>query len=224
MSLEADLARRLVRALSVLDERGSTGPRLVDDADRLWRRIQKLLALDLIPAVDDLSALRLCCFALQLPFAWDKSRRGQPPARPRLKDRAELAIGLLPNFFTESGADELLLGRALELLEQMPDRAPKSPEAKLLADAVNLEDFGACGLIAQAFSLFRQGEGLTQLIDGAEKREQYGYWDARLKDGFHFESVRHMARARLENARIVSSLLRQEDEKVREPKPEQHER
>jgi hypothetical protein len=48
------------------------------------------------------------------------------------------------------------------------------------------------------------------VADGAEKREQYGYWDARLKDGFHFEPVRQMAKRRVEHAREVARLLLEE--------------
>jgi len=204
------LAKRLTRALSVLDERGATGPRLVDDALRLWRRVQTLLAMELIQSDADRVALELACHALGLPFAYEKSIRRRLPVRTRLKDRAMLAIDLLPAHFDHEGADAALLARTTTLLEQMPDRMPKLPEARLLADAVNLDDFGISGLVVQTMQLARQGEGLAQLIDGAEKRELYGYWDARLKDGFHFEPVRRIAQRRLENARLAIKLLSQE--------------
>jgi hypothetical protein len=210
MALDATLNRRIVRALSVLDERGTTGPRLVDDAARLWRRIQKLMSMDLVPNTADSDALELACFALQFPFAYDKSQRNQQPVRTRLKDRAVIAIESLPTVFDEKPGDILLLERTIALLEQMPERAPKLADAKLLADAVNLDDFGVSGLIVQAIQLCRQGEGLVQLMDGAEKRELYGYWDARLKDGFHFEQSRRIAQTRLENARLATKLLVQE--------------
>ena len=77
----------------------------------------------------------------------------------------------------------------------------------LLADALNLEDFGVAGLLVQAIQIARQGGGIMQIADGCEKREQYGYWDARLKDGFHFEPTRQIARKRLEHARKVAALL-----------------
>lgn len=204
------LTKRLTRALSLLDERGTTGPRLVDDAMRLWQRVQHLLAMELIPTAADRVALELSCYALGLPFAYEKSARKRQPLRTRLRDRALQAIDLLPAYFNHEDADAQLLARTTQLLEQMPDRVPKLPEARLLADAVNLDDFGVSGLIVQAFQLARLGDGLTQLIDGAEKRELYGYWDARLKDGFHFEPVRRIAKARLENARLATKLLAQE--------------
>jgi hypothetical protein len=127
-----------------------------------------------------------------------------------LKDRAMLAIELLPAHFDSQIADDQLLARTIALLEQMPERTPKLPEARLLADALNLDDFGVSGLIVQTFQLARQGDGLSQLLDGAEKRELYGYWDARLKDGFHFEPARRIAQARLENARLAIKLLASE--------------
>ncbi len=210
MPLDANLVKRLTRALVALDDRGNTGPRLVDDSLRLWRRVQTLLAMQLIPANADRTALELSCYALALPFAYDKSNRKRSPMRTRLKDRAIIAIELLPPYFNHPDADDQLLAQTLNLLEQMPERAPKLPEARLLADAVNLDDFGVSGLIVQSFQLARQGDGLSQLIDGAEKRELYGYWDARLKDGFHFEPVRRIAQVRLENARLATKLLAQE--------------
>src|SRR5439155_26125793 len=106
--------------------------------------------------------------------------------------------------------DEGLLDRATRVLQEMPHRSPMIDEAKLLADAVNLDDFGIVGLLTQMIQLARQGDGVSQLADGAEKREQYGYWEARLKDGFHFEPVRQIARRRLAHARQVATMLAEE--------------
>ena len=103
-----------------------------------------------------------------------------------------------------------LLDRTTRLLHELPHRSPVPDEAKLLADAVNLEDFGVIGIGIQVIQLARQGDGLAQLREGMEKREQYNYWDARLHDGFHFSPIRQMAQHRLEHARQVAALLAQE--------------
>jgi hypothetical protein len=89
-------------------------------------------------------------------------------------------------------------------------------ESKLLADAVNLGDFGLTGLIELAIETGKHGQGHLQLLDDMEKREQYGYWDLRLKDGFHFEPIRKLARKRLESARSIAALLKveMEDDKL----------
>ena len=116
-----------------------------------------------------------------------------------------MLIGVVPE-----NVDPMLLDRAARMLHEMPHRSPVLDEAKLLADAVGLDDFGLIGLIEQAVQLARQGEGVLQLADGAVKREQYGYWDARLKDGFHFDAVRTIAEQRLAHARDTAKLLVEE--------------
>ena len=130
-------------------------------------------------------------------------------ARTNLKDRTEQAAELLVTLL-ENDADEELLDRATRVLHEAPHKSPMIEDSKLLADAVNLDDFGVIGLINQTIQLARQGDGILQVADGAEKREQYGYWEARLKDGFHFEPVRQMAKARVEHVRRVAALLLEE--------------
>jgi hypothetical protein len=209
MSLDAKLRKRLERALNVIDDHVSTGPRLIDDAQRLWHRLQKFISLSLIPAPEQDDALELACFALQLPFRQTKSSPGGKLGRTNLKERAEQAAEMLVTLLGEN-EDEGLIDRTTRLLHELPHRSPMLDEAKLLADAVNLDDFGVTGLILQGIQLTRQGDGLRQVAEGAEKREQYGYWDARLKDGFHFEPIRQLARQRLENSRAAAKLLEEE--------------
>jgi hypothetical protein len=209
MPLDTLLCKRLDRTLATLDDQGTIGPRLVDDARRLWRRAQKLLAMSRISAPVDADALELACYALQLPFAFDQSARTRKPGRTSLRDRATIAAEKLLQVFDEA-IDESLLDRTTRLLEELPEKSPQLTDARLLADAVNLEDFGVSGLIVQTIQLCRQGDGLAQLIEGTEKRELYGYWEARLKDGFHFEPARKLAHKRLENARAAAKLLNEE--------------
>ncbi len=209
MSLDSKLKRRLTAALNVVDEQaGTKGPRLVDDAARLWNRVQKLVALHLV-GEPDLDALEMACYALQLPLRQPKPPVSGKLARTNLKDRTEQAAELLVTLL-ENDADEEQLDRATRVLHEAPHKSPMIEDAKLLADAVNLDDFGVIGLINQTIQLARQGDGILQVADGAEKRELYGYWEARLKDGFHFEPVRQMAKARVEHARRVAALLLEE--------------
>jgi hypothetical protein len=209
MPLDGKLRKTLERALRVVDDHGTVGSRLLDDAVRLWGRVQKFLSLGLIPQTAQEDALELGCHALQLPFRQNVVPAVGKLGRTNLKERAEQAAEMLVSQL-EDEVEESLLDRTARLLQELPHRSPMLDEAKLLADALNLEDFGVTGVIQQAVQLTRQGEGLTQIAEGAEKREQYGYWDARLKDGFHFEPVRQMAIRRLENARAAAKLLADE--------------
>jgi hypothetical protein len=192
----------------VVDDRDTRGPRLADDAVRLCQRIQKFASMHLV-AEPDLDALELACFAMQFPMRQAKPPTGGKFGRTNLRERAEQAAELLVTLLGEE-IDESLLDRATRLLHETPQRSPMVEDARLLADAVNLEDFGVIGLILQTIQLARQGDGIKQVADGAEKRDQYGYWEARLKDGFHFEPIRQIARQRVDHARQVAAMLLEE--------------
>jgi hypothetical protein len=207
MSLDAKLLKRLQKVLSVVDERGTVGPRLIDDARRLWDRARRFISMGLVPRESlEMDALELACYALQLPQRRGKTlstgRQARATLRERTEESAELLVGLIAG-----DADESLLDRTTRVLHEMPHRTPVLDEAKLLADALNLEDFGLAGMIAIAIQAGRQGEGLSQIARGIQKREQYGYWEARIKDGFHFEQVRQLAVQRLEESRKWAAAL-----------------
>jgi hypothetical protein len=207
--VETKLRQRVMRALSVVDEHGTTGPRLIDDAQRLWRLVQSLLQLGLISPDADLEALELACFALQLPM---RSRENLPAGklgRTNLRDRTEQAAELLVGAVGNDTPEELI-DRVTNILLALPHRVPESEESRLLADALNLDDFGVVGLITRSIQLGRQGDGVAQVAAGNDKRDEYGYWEARLKDGFHFEPIRRMAAKRLENLRKAAKLLDEE--------------
>jgi len=157
----------------------------------------------------DEEALELACYALQLPprqaGGLIAGRLGRTNLRDRCEQGAELLVSLLG-----SDVEEDLLDRSTRLLHEVSHRSPVIDEAKLLADALNLDDFGLTGLIVQTVQLGLQGEGVADLVTAAQKKEQYGYWEARLKDGFHFEPIRAIARRRLETARQVIKMLADE--------------
>jgi hypothetical protein len=208
MSLQAQVRKLLTQALEAVDEQGTRGHRLVDDAKRLWQRCQKFMSMDLV-ADSDVAALEMACYALQFPM-----RQAKPPStgklgRTNLRERAEQAAELLVTTLADQ-VDEDLLDRTTRLLQEMPHRPPMLEDAKLLADVLNLDDFGVIGLAVQMIQLARQGDGVLQLLEGAQKRDEYGYWEARLKDGFHFEPVRQIARRRLAHAREVAKMLADE--------------
>jgi hypothetical protein len=205
MTLDAKLRKHLERTLRIVDEHDAQGTRLNEDAQRLWQRVQKFVAMGLAGSELQTDALELACYAMQLPLRQASlavGKFGKTNLRDRAEQSAELLVGVLGD-----DVDESLLDRTARLLHELPQRSPVLDEAKLLADAVNLEDFGVAGLVAQAIQVSRQGGGVNLVADGAAKREQYGYWDARLKDGFHFNPVRQIAQRRLASAREVCKLL-----------------
>src|SRR4051812_46278143 len=141
----------------------------MDDADRLWRRAQALLKLGVIPnETDQHDALELACYALQLPM---RSRENLPAGklgRTNLRDRTEQAAELLVGAVGNDTPEELI-DRVTNILLALPHRVPESEEARLLADALNLDDFGVVGLITRSIQLGRQGDGVAQIAAGNQK-------------------------------------------------------
>jgi hypothetical protein len=206
MPLEGELKHRLERALSVVDDHGTRGTRLLEDAQRFCARIKRLIAKGLIPPETDSTPLEIACHALQLPLRTNKPTVAGKLGRTNLRERTEQAAEILVNLAADTGS-ESLVDQTTQLLMDVHQRRPASEQARLLSDALNLEDFGVVGMVSQSITIARQGGGVLQVADGTDKREQYGYWDARLKDGFHFEQTRAIARKRLENARKAAALL-----------------
>lgn len=210
MALSRSLLRRLhveVAAPPVVTAGGVSQPRLVDDAQRLWMRLAGWLDMGLV-SDPDTDALELSCWAVQLPWA-----RGDLPTgkfgTASMRDRAERAAELLVTDLADV-IDEDLLDRSVRILQELHRRPPMIEDAKLLADAVNLDDFGVGGLVQQIGRLASAGDGLAALIDATRARSRYGYWTARLKDDFHFEHPRKLAEIRLASLLEVARMLEEE--------------
>jgi hypothetical protein len=202
------IKRRLERALLVTDEHGARGTRLIEDAQRFCKRVNKYIAMGLVGTQADSLALELCCYALQLPLRSPRPVPSGRSGRTNLRERAEAAAEMLMSLIGDE--NDALIEQTVAILNEVHQRHPATDLAKVLADALNLEDFGVVGLLNQTMTMARQGAGVAQVADGMEKREQYGYWDARLHEGFHFDPVRQIAKKRLEHARKVAILLNSE--------------
>src|SRR3954447_19762624 len=100
MPLDPTLLRRMEEALTLpYGGREPPGPRLLDDARRLRARVNRLLALNLVPPPQgvEADALELACFALQFPGRAGGTREDDrvPAGRTSLRDRCEDAAELL---------------------------------------------------------------------------------------------------------------------------------
>lgn len=89
------------------------------------------------------------------------------------------------------------------------------PESMILSDAAMLESVGAVGLMNEIGRNINSGKGVGELITSRKKKELYCYWDAMLKDGFHFEMVREIAEERHEFANQIMRGLEEEHAAVK---------
>lgn len=208
MTLDVSFISKMTKLLARDESRRPCG-RLVDDAHRLWNRVRKLIELNVAGKEVDAEALELACWSIQLPLRDLDAITPAKFGRINLRERAEQAAELLVSHFTEQ-LDEKLLDRTTRLLNEAPQKSPKLPEARLLADAINLDDFGLIGLFTGAIATATQGHGLDIVLEGCEKRDAYGYWDARLREGFHYPHSLQLAHSRLRTARQCIEQLRKE--------------
>ena len=211
MPLDEKIRERVERSIAVVDEHGTRGRRLVEDARRLWSHLRHLFTLNLVDSEVRFDSLELATYALQFPMQRARTAQAGKAGRTSLRDRAEQSAELLVTHFADyDKPDEVLLDYTTRTLVELPQAKPAVPEARLLADAVNLDDFGLVGMLQYAAQIARNGEGVPQLLESARKRDVYGYWEARLKDGFHFEPVRAIAVKRLATYRHVATVLADE--------------
>lgn len=171
---------------------------LLSSAQLLYRRALSCAERELAGSRIDADALEAACFAMMLPFMAETAKFSSIGVMP-LSDRCSQAAELLFNVGNQIPED--LLEHTASILADCPRKATRLAEARVLADAINIEDFGLGGICRSASLLLRPGFPVADLVTAYDKRDQYGYWDARLRDGFHFPSTRVSAQQRLRSAR-----------------------
>jgi hypothetical protein len=121
-------------------------------------------------------------------------------------DAAELASDQLKELLPANDLDIML-----RILQEHRQRDTKMPEAKLLADALAMEEFGLIGLWNQNRQFHASGKTLEQLLKLWKAQHDYGYWESRLRDGFHYETARRAARERLSQMHGIYERLQREN-------------
>jgi hypothetical protein len=120
-------------------------------------------------------------------------------------DAAELASDQLKDLLSQTDMEYML-----RILQEHRQRNTKMPEARLLADALAMEEFGLIGLWNQCRLMHASGKTLEQLIKLWKAQHDYGYWESRLRDGFHYEAARRAARERLGQMHGIYERLQRE--------------
>jgi hypothetical protein len=120
-------------------------------------------------------------------------------------DAAELAADQLKDILPAADLDFML-----RILQEHRRRDTRLPEARLLADALAMEEFGLIGLWNQNRQFHASGKTLEQLLKLWKAQHDYGYWESRLRDGFHYDASRRSAKERLGQMRGIYERLQRE--------------
>ena len=94
-----------------------------------------------------------------------------------------------------------------EIIRHAHDADTDIPEAKLLSDADSLDDMGALGVWRDLRRSIMEGRGIEDAVRTWQRREQYGYWEARMREALRLETSRRRAASRLGAARAFMAQL-----------------
>jgi len=97
-----------------------------------------------------------------------------------------------------------------EIIRHAHDATTDVPEAKLLSDADSLDDMGALGVWRDLRRSILDGRGVEDAVRTWQRREEYGYWGARLREALRLETSRRLAAGRLGAARAFMAQLGRE--------------
>jgi hypothetical protein len=180
-------------------KQAESGKAPLDRAMRLVRHIDKISARlpeqDRPPRID---LARIAALYVSMPLPSDKKNE-------LADDASELATDQLKNLLTEDDIEVVL-----QIIRDYQRRDAKLAEAKLLSDAVALEDVGLVGLWNGAYKYHGMGRSLEQFLKLWKTQREYGYWQTRLRDGFHFEISRSVAKERLARLEVVLAQMEAE--------------
>jgi len=191
---------------------------LWDRAERLVRNVEDICRLPELtkagPQIDNFCLVTATYFSDAGLVGSGKSKR----ATAKLFCPGSNGNGLL-----ESSADvvsqklkgvleEAKIQKINKIITESGNRFTRWIEARILADARNLDDVGAVGIFNELKRHIIDGKGVSDVVASWERKLDYGYWQARLKEGFHFEFVRRVAEERLSRADSFMKKLRSENE------------
>ncbi len=192
------------KALSVkIPGQTEPGRYTLDRAVRVTRAMEKL-APSIGQKVERLDLAKVA--ALYAGVALNISGPHKTPDDSAYADAAEMLADQLKDLLN---AGDLEI--TLRILAEHRKRKTEMPEAKLLADASALEEFGLIGLWNQTRIFHTAGKTLEQMIKLWKAQHDYSVWESRLREGFHYESARRVAQARLARMRNIYESLQQEN-------------
>ena len=189
--------------LSILTEQGDPDVFLWEHAERVARNAEMIAGLPEVAKSSPDGAAVLAA-ALYHEAGW-VARVAAGEAT-----RLDVLVRGIPDAYREQGAGIMERGlsghlsadsikRASAAIRTLHDRQIDSVEGRIVTDADNLEEFGLISLWTTIRRGMLDGKGVQSVIETWTRRKEYRFWEARLQDSFHFDAVRRMAEARLEN-------------------------
>lgn len=116
-------------------------------------------------------------------------------ARPTSNIQRELAAGALIERCARRIEPEIA-SLAADAIRECNNRQTTMPEARVVSEAANLDEFGIMYAVRQLRQVHAEGRRIEDVLSSWNKQREYRYWEARL-DGLRFGLSRDIARDRL---------------------------
>jgi 5'-deoxynucleotidase YfbR-like HD superfamily hydrolase len=134
-------------------------------------------------------------------------------ARPTTDVQHELAAELIESSL-KNQLPPRTVERAAQAIRGISNRRQELVEAHIIADADNLDQIGAIGLLQALRRSALEGRELRHLLVAWQRQQEYHYWEARIREGIRFQAVREIAWQRLAALEpFMSALAEQLDSK-----------
>lgn len=136
---------------------------------------------------------------------WD---RWQLLTRPTSDIQRDLGAAMMLEEVT-SIIDPAVARRAADAIRECNHRNTSLHEARLLAEAEALDEVSVMYILRQFRQYQAEGRPLEQIVNTWDRHQEYQFWDVRLRDGFHWDETREIARRRLQSVGQFMAALRQ---------------
>ncbi len=208
-----DLARQTLTAATLPN---SLNNYLWDRAQRLLRNVEHICQLPELtksgPQIDHL-CLAAATYFSDAGLVGYLEKADSPSRLPAVTENADGLLELSAEVAKEklAGAvEEARTEKISRIITESGSRFTRMVEAMILSDARSLDDMGATGI----FNEFRRGavggKSVGDAVQSWDRKIDYKYWRARLKEGFRFEAVRKLAERRLQTAEQFMKQLKVE--------------
>ena len=191
--------------------------------DSLWERAERLVrSVELICGLDeimkkDLAVDKFCLIAAtyfsDAGLARHIERCGCGVKLATVEDNEERLMDLCGEVLEEvlgPFVSEGQLSKIRTIISESGERFTDRPEAIILSDARNLDDMGLVGFVNELRRYVVDGKGISTALKCWKRKIDYRYWQARLREGFRFETVQRIAEKRVERAEKCIEQLRDE--------------
>ena len=199
------------QALAIIAIKGTADRYLIDRADRLLRYCGHISQLNDVQCFQvDRQCLNIAALFRDSGFARYANEQDRS-ARIVLADLTDEDLRDFSAQVVQEKLTPLLNPRQMErtcsIILESGNRDTTLIEAMILSDARNLDDVGAVGIFTEFRRYAIHGRGVSEIQASWNRKIEYDYWSARLRESFRFEAVRKLAEQRLKTAEQFMARL-----------------